>query len=293
MFKRYILLFVTNILVMLTLSAIAYGVMGYLQIPFNSYAGLMIFCFVLGMGGSIVSLLISKWMAKKFMGLKPAGRQMPGIVQKVQSLSRKAGLSEVPEVYYYDAPEVNAFATGPSRNNSLVAVSTGLINSMNDDEVEAVLAHEVGHIANGDMVTMTLIQGVVNAIVMFFAYIVTQFIMNAMRGDDEREGGGIGNFFLYHLIHNVVYTLLSFLSLPIVMGFSRWREYRADAASAKMVGKHKMIAALETLQRNYGKIEKHDKAVEVMAISSKTSFMELFSSHPSLDKRIKALQSRA
>lgn len=290
MFKRYFLLIATNILVSITLFFIASFVMRYLGLDIRSYTGLLFFCFLLGMGGAFVSLLISKWTAKRFMGLISADRY-PSLVQKVHSISRKAGLSEMPEVYIFESNEINAFATGPSKDNSLVAVSTGLLQKMNDDEVDGVIAHEVSHIANGDMVTMTLVQGVVNTFAMFISYIVSNIIMNSLRGENDDRRGGIGSFFLYHLIHSIVHSLVSFLSLPLIMWVSRWREYRADAGSAKLVGKEKMIMALEALKRNYPQLEKHDKNIEVMAISSKTSFAEIFSSHPPLDKRIKELQT--
>ena len=288
--RRWMFLVVTNLLVMLTLSFLAQVVMRYLGISFNNYGGLMFFCFILGMGGAFVSLMISKRMAKWIMKIVPADPHGE-LAQKVHFLAKRAGLDKTPEVYYYNSPEVNAFATGPSRNNSLVAVSTGLLQSMNSDEAEAVLAHEVSHIANGDMVTMTLVQGVVNSFVMFVSYIVSNIVMNAMRGDDEEGGGGIGDFFLYHIIHSVVYTALSFLSLPLVMWVSRWREHRADLGSARLVGREKMIAALNALKRTEQSLVRHDKAIDVMAISGKSSFMEWFSSHPPLEKRIDYLRN--
>lgn len=289
MIRRVILLFVTNLLVMLVLATIANVAMQYFGIQTGSYTGLMFFCFILGMGGSLVSLLMSKWMAKRMMRMQELNSSHP-IAQQVHSLARRSGIDNMPEVFIYEAPDVNAFATGPSKNNSMVAVSTGLLNSMNGEEVEAVLAHEVAHIANGDMVTMTMVQGIVNSFAMFLSYIVSNFIMNAMRGDDD-DGRGIGDFFLYHIIHNLVYMAISFLSLPLIMWFSRWREYRADAHSAKLVGKHKMIAALEALKKAYPHLDKQDKNVEVMAISAKNSWAEMFSSHPPLDKRIAALRN--
>lgn len=288
--KRWLFFFFTNLLVTLTLMVIAQVAMTYFGVQLGSYQGLFVFCFVFGMGGAFISLQLSKWMAKRTMNLQMAASGS-ALVQRVHMMARKAGLDKMPEVYIYQSPEVNAFATGPSRNNALVAVSTGLIEGMTDEEVDGVLAHEVSHIANGDMVTMTLVQGIVNTFVMFISYVATQLVMNAMRGDDdERRGGGIGDYFLYHLIHNAVYTLFSFLSLPLVMYVSRWREYRADFGSASIVGKQKMIAALERLNANRGNIENHEKSIEVMAINSKGSFAELFSSHPPLEKRIRALQ---
>jgi heat shock protein HtpX len=290
--KRFLFFFLTNLLVTVTLLIVANLVMAYMGVSYGSNQGLFIFCFVLGMGGAFISLMMSGWMAKRTMGLQPAA---PGsaLVQKVHAMARKSGLENMPEVFIYNSPELNAFATGRSRNNALVAVSTGLLDRMTEEEVDGVLAHEVSHIANGDMVTMTLVQGIVNSFVMFFAYLATQIIMNAMRGDDDERPSGVGNYFLYHMIHNVVYMALSFLSLPLVMFVSRWREYRADLGSARIVGKQKMIAALERLQSNYDRTEKHEKSIEVMAINGRSSFMELFSSHPPLDKRIEALrQSR-
>ncbi len=286
--KRYGFFFITNLLVSIVLYSIGQFIISQMGYPPGSYSGLFVFCFIFGMGGSFVSLLISKWSAKRMMGLEPVAAGS-ALSQKVHSFARKAGLTEMPEVYIYQSPEVNAFATGPSRNNSLVAVSTGLLNSMSDEEVDGVLAHEVSHIANGDMVTMTLVQGIVNAFAMFLSYVITQIIMNAMRGDDERDYRGGGGFFMQYMIRNVVYTLLNLLSYPLVMYVSRWREYRADAGSAKIVGRDKMIAALRRLQSNLDRAGKHDTNIEVMAISAPTRFAELFSSHPPLEKRIKAL----
>jgi heat shock protein HtpX len=159
---------------------------------------------------------------------------------------------------------------------------------MNENEVEGVLAHEVSHIANGDMVTMTLVQGVANAFAVFLSFIITNIIMNAMRGDDD-DSPSMGNSFMGYMIRNAIYGLISFLALPVVMYVSRWREYRADEGASKLVGKDKMIAALEKLKRGVPS-ERQDKSIEVMAINSGTSFSELFSSHPPLDKRVQALR---
>ncbi len=288
-FKRYAFFFITNLLVSMVLYTIGMFVISQMGYPPGSYSGLFIFCFIFGMGGSFISLLMSKWTAKRLMQLEPVASGS-ALTQKIHSFARKAGLETMPEVYTYQSPEVNAFATGPSRSNALVAVSTGLLNSMNEDEVEGVLAHEVSHIANGDMVTMTLVQGIVNAFAMFLSYVVTQIIMNALRGDDDRDYRGGGSFFMQYMIRNAVYTVLNLLSYPLVMYVSRWREYRADIGSAKIVGRDKMIAALRRLENNLDRSGKHDKNIEVMAISAPVSFSELFSSHPPLQKRIQALQ---
>ncbi|MBC97646.1 MAG: protease HtpX [Halobacteriovoraceae bacterium] len=288
--KRYGFFIITNLLVSVVLYTIGMFVISQMGYPPGSYAGLFVFCFVFGMGGSFISLAISKWSAKRLMGLEPVASGS-ALTQKVHHFARRAGLREMPEVYIYQSPEVNAFATGPSRNNSLVAVSTGLMNSMNEDEVDGVLAHEVSHIANGDMVTMTLVQGIVNTFAMFLSYVITQIIMNALRDEDEGDHRGGGSFFIQYMIRNAVYMVLNLLSYPLVMYVSRWREYRADLGSAKIVGKDKMIAALRKLQTNLDRSGKHDKNIEVMAISAPMNLSELFSSHPPLEKRIMALEN--
>lgn len=293
MFKRYFLLFGVNILIIVTLG-ITLNIltsMGIIPPVGQGYAGLFIFCLFWGMGGAFLNLMISKWMAKKVMGVRLLERNGPGseLVNRVHTMARKAGLEKMPEVGVYDSPEVNAFATGPSRSNSLVAVSTGLLNRMNEDEVDGVLAHEVAHIANGDMVTMTLIQGVMNAFVMFAARVVAGIINNAMR--DEEGRGGLGMFAYYGVVM-ALDILFGLLAAPVVMWFSRWREYRADAGGARLSSKEKMIAALESLKKSIDKIDTStdQKAFQSMKISQKGAVALLFSSHPPLDARIEALK---
>lgn len=291
--KRFLLFFGVNILIVATLG-ITLSVLQTLGIipPIgDGYQGLFIFCLFWGMGGAFISLMLSKWMAKKMMGVQILTTQGRGaeLVQRVHGLARRAGLEKMPEVGVYESPEVNAFATGPSRNNSLVAVSTGLLNRMNDDEVEGVLAHEVAHIANGDMVTMTLVQGVMNAFVMFFARVVAQIINNALRDEDGRGGLGMFGYYATVMVLDIFFGLLA---APVVMGFSRWREFRADAGGARLAGKEKMIAALERLKGSLDQIDDSQKAFSSMKISGRSKFAELFSSHPSLDKRIAALRGR-
>ena len=216
------------------------------------------------------------------------------LVQTVHMQAKAAGIEKMPEVGVYESPELNAFATGPSKNSSLVAVSTGLLDRMSQDEVEGVLGHEVAHIANGDMVTMSLVQGVVNAFVMFIASLLTNIVINAMRRDDDDDSPGFGDFFLRQMIYSVISGLVGFLAMPIVFWFSRYREYRADHGGAVLAGREKMIAALEALKRNYNFNVEHENsnnAIKTMQISSKKSFMEFWSSHPDLDKRINALRS--
>lgn len=285
--KRVLLFFGINILVMISINIIysALAAAGY--VPSGYYGNIAVFSLLIGMGGSFFSLLISKWVAKSMMGVEIVERGH--IVQMVHTAARKAGLEKMPEVGVYHSPEVNAFATGPSRSNSLVAVSSGLLDSMNQDEVEGVIAHEVAHIANGDMVTMTLVQGIVNAFAYFVSIIVSNIIQNALRGD--REGGrGLGDFFIRQLIFSAVYGAVSFAAYPIIAWFSRWREYRADLGGAKIAGKHKMIAALERLQNNVDRIEKSEQSFQAMKISNRSGIMALMSTHPPLDQRIAALQ---
>lgn len=291
--KRWLLFFGVNIMVMITISIVLslLGVRGYMTAYGINYESLMIFCLVWGMGGAFISLFISKWMAKTMMGvqiIEPSNPQYGELVRTVHRLSKQAGLEKMPEVGIYESPDVNAFATGPSRNNSLVAVSTGLLRRMDSSSVEGVLGHEVAHIANGDMVTMTLIQGVVNAFVMFLARVVAFFISQALKKDDE-EGHGLG-YFAQHLVVMVLEILFGILGSMVVAWFSRYREFRADQGGAKVAGREKMIGALEALQKNYETLHKPEGAFASMQISSKKSWLALFSTHPPLEDRIARLK---
>ncbi|MDD0852899.1 protease HtpX [Halobacteriovorax sp. GB3] len=292
MFKRVSLFLLTNILIVATISIVTslLGVKPYLTAQGINYESLLIFCLLWGMGGSFISLLISKMMAKMAMGVQIVELNGPyhELVATVHRLAKKAGITKMPEVGIYNSPEVNAFATGPSKNNSLVAVSTGLLEQMNQDEVEGVLAHEVAHAANGDMVTMTLVQGVVNAFVMFFSRVITFAISQALK--DEEGRGGLG-FFAQTAVIFVLDILFTILSKPIVMWFSRYREYKADAGGAELAGKQKMIAALESLVRYQDRIMTDDSNMGTLKIADKQSIMALFSSHPPLEKRIQALKT--
>ena len=255
-FKRFFFFGLVNILVMVTLS-ISASIIGRLlgvDIWAGPYGYLFFISAIFGFGGAIASLLMSKWMAKKAYGLTPLNPNSPNaqerfLVEKVHTLSRKAGITKMPEVALWPSEEVNAFATGPSKNNSLVAVSMGLLNRMNEDEVEGVLAHEVAHIANGDMVTMTLIQGVINTFVLFISRILASIVANAMSGDDERPSFmvelGLSLFF------QVVFGLFGSMAVAV---FSRWREFRADHMGAQLSSKSKMIGALQKLQGQFDHI---------------------------------------
>ena len=293
--KRVALFLATNVLVIVTMSFVMniLGIGHYLTPYGIDYAGLMAFCLVWGMGGAFISLCLSRWMAKRMMGVQLVSPTGPhgAYARKVHEIAKRAGLDEMPEVGIYESPVVNAFATGRSRNSSLVAVSTGLLQKMGDDEIEGVLAHEVAHIANGDMITMTLIQGVINAFVMFLARAVAYAIESSMRGDRDGEGGAAIGWFAHMMIVFVLEIIFGILASVVVLAFSRWREYRADAGSATLVGKHKMIAALEALKRDYSSMEetKQQQSVQTMSISSKKGILKLFSSHPDLDDRIRAL----
>lgn len=294
MLRRFGVFFLVNMAVMLTISFLT-GILGlnrYLTAQGIDYQMLFWFCLVWGMGGSFISLLLSKVIAKWSMGLQILDKnnrdpEAAWLYQTVQRLSRSARLPAMPEVAIYNSPDVNAFATGPSKGNSLVAVSTGLLQSMNRDEAEAVLAHEVSHIANGDMVTMTLIQGVINAFVMFFAKIVAWAAANALRGDNENKP----SYMLAWLIEMVLYIVFGLLGSIVVNWFSRQREFRADAGAARLAGAGKMISALKRLKVAVELPQDGKDQLACMKISGKkASLSALFSTHPSLDERIRRLQ---
>ena len=248
------------------------------------------------MGGAFISLLLSKTIAKWVSGVKvinprrASGREAH-LIEIVHSLARKARLPAMPEVGIYNSPEVNAFATGPSKRSSLVAVSSGLLDSMDTSSLEGVLGHEVAHIANGDMVTMTLIQGVVNAFVLFLSRIIAFAIGQAMRGDEEGEGFG-GGYMMHFVIVLVLDIVFSILGSIVVSAFSRWREFHADSGGARLAGKANMISALRSLSQYANRVESARTSVSSLKISSgRSGFMFLFSSHPPLGERIKRLEA--
>ncbi len=294
--KRLFLFFGVNILVVAGVS-ILINVLGIGRVLAGAglqYTPLLVMCFIWGMAGSLISLMLSKMMAKWMMGVQLVTDLGPHkkLVNTVHRLARRAGLTEMPEVGIYQDDVLNAFATGPSRNNSLVAVSSGLMNSMSDEEIEGVLGHEVAHIANGDMVTMALVQGVVNAFVLFFSRIVAFFITQAMRNNDDRNDRP--NPFVQMLLVFVLDILFGILATPIVAWFSRYREYRADRGGADLAGKEKMIAALHALSRAHPALEaktvEADPNFRSMQISSKEGFMKLMSTHPPIAERIAVLE---
>lgn len=288
MFKRVALFLATNLAVMLLLSV----VMAIFGIDPRTNSGLLVMAAMFGFGGSIISLLLSKWIAKKTTGAhviqEPRNEVERWLVQTVRRQAEAAGIG-MPEVAIYDAPEINAFATGANRNNALVAVSMGLLRSMDRDEAEAVLAHEVSHVANGDMVTMALLQGVLNTFVIILARLVGRVIDGYL--NPNREGGaGIG----YYATVFVLDMIFGVLASIIAMWFSRWREFRADAGAAKLAGSGKMIAALERLSMTYG-TSTLPKQVQAFGISGGVGhgLRRLFMSHPPLEERIAALRNAA
>lgn len=296
MLKRVLIFFAVSLLVSMTISILmsVLGIGNYITAGGIQYGTLMAFCLVWGIGGSFITLLISKPLAKWSMGVKIIAENEPNqeLVRRVHRLAHKAGLTTMPEVGIYQSQDVNAFATGRSKNSSLVAVSSGLLNRMNDDAIEGVLAHEVAHIANGDMVTMTLVQGVINAFVMFFSRVVAFAISQAMRNDEDDAPASP---WVNMLIVFALDILFGLLAMPIVAWFSRYREFKADSGGASLAGKEKMISALQSLQLAYPQlVEVRNEAnpnFQSMQISSKGSVMKLFSSHPPLEERIEALKN--
>jgi heat shock protein HtpX len=287
--KRIVLFVVTNLAIMVTLSIVLslLGITGYVEAGRINLGALMVFCFFWGMGGAFISLQISRAMAKWMMGVQlvdgRTGRaELDWLYQTVHRLTTAAQLP-MPEVGVYDSPEVNAFATGPSRRKSLVAVSSGLLRTMKREEVEGVLAHEVAHIQNGDMVTMTLIQGVVNAFVMFLARAIA---FGVRQGSDER-GGYMWSF----LVMIVLQIVFGFLGMLVVAWFSRAREFRADAGGAALAGRGNMIAALRRLMDSKQLVDNSEPAMATLKINGRRSgWMMLASTHPPLEARIRALE---
>jgi heat shock protein HtpX len=296
MFKRITLFILTNILVLTAISIISsvLGIGNYIEQSGINYQTLMATCLLWGMVGSFISLALSRIMAKWMMGVKLIDPKSPGryewYIHTTYEISKRAGLSTMPQVGVFESPDVNAFATGPTKNRSLVAASSSLLETMSKDEIEGVIAHEVAHITNGDMVTMTLVQGVINAFVMFFARVIAYAVAQNVK-DSAKQ--------IVHTLTIIVLQIaFGFLGMIVVGWFSRKREFRADAGSAKLVGANKMKAALQALQRIHGKIqlpEEQHQSVAALQISnnySKSNFAMLFSTHPPLEERISALDRR-
>lgn len=291
---RIALFLLTNLAVMVVAGIIlsVLGVGRYMSHGHLNLANLLVYCAVFGFTGSLISLFISKWMAKRSMGVElienPRNADEQWLMTTVAELSQKAGI-KMPEVGIFAAQESNAFATGWNKNDALVAVSLGLLQRFNRNEVRAVLAHEIGHVANGDMVTLSLIQGVVNTFVMFFARIIGFVVDKALSGnrDEESSGTGIG----FYIATFVAEMVLGILASMIVAAFSRYREYRADAAGAHLADRSSMISALQRLQAEtqHGMESAMPASMQAFAISGGVG--RLFASHPPLEDRIQALRN--
>jgi len=285
MFKRITLFLLTNLAVLVLLGLI----LNLLGVDSSSSGGLLVFASLFGFGGALISLMMSKWSAKRFSGAQviaqPRNDTERWLVATVQRQAQMAGIG-MPEVAIYQGPEINAFATGANRNDALVAVSTGLLQAMSRDEAEAVLAHEVSHIANGDMVTMALLQGVLNTFVIVLARVVGRIVDQALSGG-RGNGGGIG-YFMSVMVLDLVFGLFASM---IAMWFSRYREFRADAGGARLAGRGKMIAALQKLAVTYGE-NTLPKQVAAFGISGAVGhgLGKLLRSHPPLEERIEALR---
>ena len=291
--KRIFYFLLTNVLVLLTISIIfsVTGAGNYINDQGGiDFGALLIFSAIIGFSGSFISLAMSRWMAKKMMGVRvidtngamSSEEQM--VVEKVHRLSRAAGLTHMPQVGIYHSPEVNAFATGPSKKRSLVAVSSGLLHQMDDDAIEGVIAHEIAHVANGDMVTMTLLQGVVNTFVVFLAriaaWVASRFVKEEMAP-------------IVHFVAVIVFQIaFSILGSMVVFAFSRHREFHADRGGADLAGKDKMVHALQMLKAYSSRMKGEEQtAIATMKINNRRK-SALFSTHPDLDDRISRLQAK-
>lgn len=297
--KRVLLFLAVNFLVMITLSIILnlFHLQPFLQGYGLNISSLLIFCLIWGMGGAFISLALSKQMAKWMMGVHvinpdTADPELRKLIATVHQLSRDAHLPDMPEVGVFESSEPNAFATGPTKRKSLVAVSTGLLRRMSQRELEGVIAHEISHISNGDMVTMTLIQGIVNAFVMFLARILAYVFSGLGRSRNESSSGSYFSYMMFVFLFEVVFMVLGSM---IVCWFSRFREFRADRGGADLAGKDKMIAALESLQKMQQikdpHVDKPSFAALKISTQRKSGWMMLFATHPPLEERISKLKT--
>jgi heat shock protein HtpX len=288
--KRIILFLATNLAIVLVLSIVAHliGLDQYLAVRGGSLTGLLVFAAFFGFAGSLISLAISKWMAKRTMGVQvitqPRNATESWLINAVAAHARNAGVG-MPEVGIFDSPEPNAFATGARRDHALVAVSTGLLQRMNEREVDAVLGHEMTHVANGDMVTLALVQGVVNTFVIFLSRIIGNIVDRTVFRSDNGRGPA---YFVSVIVAQIVLGILASL---IVMGFSRWREFRADRGGAKLAGRDNMIAALDALKSAHEPLPQQFAAFGIADGSVARGLQKLWMSHPPLEERIAALRA--
>ena len=296
MAKRILLFLALNFLVVLMISVILslLDVRPYIQAYGLDYRSLLIFCFIWGMGGALISLCLSRIMAKWMMGVKVVDLHTQNadersLLETVHQLARKAGLSTMPEVGIYRSNEVNAFATGPTQKRALVAVSTGLLSRMKPSEMEGVIGHEISHVANGDMVTMTLLQGVVNAFVMFLARVLA-YAFSGLGRDRKNAGSTSMSYILLVYLFEVIFMILGSL---VIAAYSRYREYRADAGGARLAGKEAMISSLQTLRALQEiKDPRENPAMAAFKIThqKRSGLLSLFASHPPIEQRIEKLQ---
>jgi heat shock protein HtpX len=288
--KRIALFLVTNLAIVVVLSIVAHvlGVDQYLNARGGSLTGLLAFAAVFGFGGSLISLALSKWMAKNAMGVQvitqPRNATESWLINAIAAHARNAGIG-MPEVGIFESPDPNAFATGASRNNALVAVSTGLLQRMNEREVDAVLGHEISHVANGDMVTLALIQGVVNTFVIFLSRIIGNIVDRSVFRSEDGRGPA---YFISVIVSEIVLGILASL---IVLAFSRYREFRADRGGAKLAGKQNMISALEALKSSHEPLPQQFAAFGIADGKVASGFAKLWMSHPPLAERIAALRA--
>ena len=288
--KRILLFLATNLAILVVLSVVVQvlGLDRTLAANGGNLGGLLAFAAVFGFGGAFISLAISKWMAKRAMGVQvitqPRTATEQWLVSTVRRLAQQAGIG-MPEVGIFESPEPNAFATGARRDSSLVAVSTGLLQRMNQNEVEAVLGHEISHVANGDMVTLTLIQGVVNTFVIFLARIIGNVVDRTVFRSEDGRGPA---YFIAVIVSEIV---LGILASMIVMWFSRYREFRADSGGAKLAGRENMIGALQRLQAAHEPLPAQFAAFGIASGNGAGGLKRLFMSHPPLEERIAALRS--
>lgn len=284
--KRILFFAAVNIAVVFAANIIVHLAAYYFKIEITGSSYALVFYSLLGMGGAFASLAMSKWLAKSQLGVevidpRSANPNDRDLVDRVHAMAKAAGLTKMPEVGIFESDEVNAFATGPSRNNSLVAVSTGLRRRMNDDQVDGVLGHEVAHIANGDMVTMTLIQGVINTMVLFAAHFIAKIV------EQKTESRTY-----YYLTYYLIQIPLGLVGSLVVNKFSRMREFRADFGGARYAGRGKMISALQALQNTQELVEVENERMASLKIAGRkaTNWRALFSTHPSLEERIAKLE---
>lgn len=298
MAKRVFLFVLTNIAILLTVSVAlsVLSALGIVNLSGGGQVALMVYCLVWGMGAALVSLGLSRVIARWSLGVRLVDGQtgdgdLDWLYNTVGHLARQANLP-MPQVGFYDSPEVNAFATGPTRKRSLVAVSTGLLRGMSRREVEGVLGHEIAHVANGDMVTMTLVQGVVNAFVLYLSHVVAAIVRNAVSSRDAEDRGpsflGVIAGQVTFLLAQILFGLLG----SMVTGwFSRQREFRADRGGARLAGRENMLAALRRLQATRDQVDTQHAALATLKISGRRGFLDLFSTHPPLELRIAALEA--